>query len=104
MDYPHGEYRLHVKRTGEAYLFYGSKPSAQIIRKGTFSVERLYDMLHPYLHPNMPKEEWPNPKSQAGMVTIRYINGKEEDYLIFDLQERTKVIFEKAKQNITGDF
>ena len=61
-------------------------------------------MFKPYLHSNMPREEWPNPKSQAGMVTIRYINGKEEDYLIFDLLEHTKIIFDKAKQNVTGDF
>jgi hypothetical protein len=29
MDYPHGEHRIHVKRTGEAYLYYGAKPSAK---------------------------------------------------------------------------
>ena len=104
MDYPHGESRIHVMRTGEAYLYYGAGAQAQIIRKNTFSVEGLHDIFKPYLHPNLPREKWPNPKSQAGMVTIRYINEKEEVYLIFDLQELTKEIFEKAKHNITGDF
>jgi hypothetical protein len=100
MDYPHGEYRIHVERTGEAYLYYGAGPQSQTIRTHTFSADGLYHMFKEYLHPNVPREEWPNPKSQAGMVTIRYSDGTQGDYLIFDMQEMTKKIFEKAKQNI----
>lgn len=102
MDYPHGEYRIHVKRTGDAYLYYGARATAQIIRKDTFSVEGLNRIFKQHLHPNLPREQWPNPKSQAGMVTIRYTDGKEENYLIFDLQELTEEIFKEAKHNIIG--
>ena len=104
MDYPQGEYRIHVKSTGEAYLYYGAGASAKVIRNGTFSAEHLYSVFRPHLHPNLPREEWPNPKSQAGMVTIRYTDGKEEDYLIYDLRELTERIFDKAKHNIIRDF
>ena len=104
MDYPHGEDRIHVKRTGEAYLYYGAKISAQVIKKDTFSAESLYKEFKQYFHPNVPREQWPNPKSQAGMVTVRYTDGKEDNFLIFDLQDFTEKIFDKAKQNIIGDF
>ena len=104
MDYPHGEYRLLVRRTGEAYLFYGEKASAQIIKKDTFSVEELYDIFKPYLYPNLPREEWPDPKLQFGMIIIRYINAEEENYLIFDLQKITEKIFEKAEIHISGTY
>jgi len=104
MDYPHGEYRIHVKRTGEAYLYYGARASSQIIKKDTFTADELYLIFKEHLHPNLPREEWPNPKSQSGMVTIRYSDGKQEDYLIFDMSEFTTKIFEKAKQNIERDF
>lgn len=104
IDYPHGEDRLHVKSTGEAYLYYGAGPLAKIIKNGTFSAEHLYTVFKPHLHPNLPREQWPNPKSQAGIVTVRYTSGNEENYLIYDLQELTENIFDKAKQNIIGDF
>jgi len=104
MDYPHGENRIHVKSTGEAYLYYGAAPSAKVIRKNTFSVDELYNIFKENLHPNMPREEWPDPKSQAGMVTIKYADGKEEDFLIFDMPQITGEIFDKAKENIEGEF
>ena len=103
MDFPHGERRIHVKQTGEAYLYYGAKPSAQIITKGTFSVAELYDTFKPFLHQNLPREQWPDPQSQAGLVTVGYINGEEEDYLIFDLQALAGEIFETAEKNISGE-
>jgi hypothetical protein len=104
MDYPHGEYRIHVNKTGEAYLYYGAAPSAKIIRKGTFSVGELYNLFRDYLHPNMPREDWPNPESQAGMITIKYTDGKEKVFLIFDMAEITGSIFDKAKENIEGEY
>lgn len=104
MDYPHGEYRIHVKKTGEAYLYYGAAPSAKIISKNTFSVDELYGIFRVHLHANVPREDWPNPESQAGMVTIKYADGKEENYLIFDIPEITGRIFDKAKENIEGEF
>ena len=104
MDYPHGEYRIHVKKTGETYLYYGAGALAKVIKSGTFSAEHLYNVFKPHLHPNLPREKWPNPKSQAGMVTIRHTDGHEESFLIYDLQEFTEEIFNKAKHNIIKDF
>jgi hypothetical protein len=104
MDYPHGEYRIHVKKTGEAYLYYGAAPSAEVIKKNTFSVDELYRTFKEHLHPNLPREDWPNPKSEAGMVTIIYTDGKEENFLIFDIPDITGRIFDKAKENIEGEF
>lgn len=103
MDYPHGEHRIHVKRTGDAYLYYGAKPQARVIAKDTFSAGYLYDTFKPYLHKNQPREKWPDPTSQAGMVTIRYVDGEEKDYLIFDLHELTSEIFQVAEKNIAGE-
>jgi hypothetical protein len=37
------------------------------------------------------------------MVTIRYIDGREEDYLIFDLRQLAEEVFEKARDNILED-
>jgi len=99
MDYPQGEYRIHVNSTGEAYLYYGARPQSQTIKTNTFSADGLYLIFKQHLHPNVPREEWPNPKSQSGMVTIRYSDGTQEDYLIFDALELTKQVFDKAKQN-----
>jgi hypothetical protein len=104
MDYPHGEYRIHVNNTGEAYLYYGAAPSAKLIRKNTFSVDELYALFKEHLHPNVPSEDWPDPKSQAGMVTLKYTDGREENFLIFDMPIITGRIFEKAKANIEGEF
>jgi hypothetical protein len=50
-----------------------------------------------------PGEDWSNPNSQAGVVTIRYIDGREEDYLIFDLQLLAEEAFEKTRDNIVED-
>jgi hypothetical protein len=37
------------------------------------------------------------------MITIRHVNGEENDYLIFDLQKLTVEIFEIAEKNIAGE-
>jgi hypothetical protein len=37
------------------------------------------------------------------MVTIRYIDGREEDFLIFDLQQLAEEGFEKTRDNIVED-
>jgi len=102
MDYPHGEQRIMVKRSGEAYLYFASSPSFKIIRKNTFSVDELYRSFEEHLHPNVPREQWPDPQSQCGMVTLRYADDREEDYLIVDMLEFTTQIFDKAKKNAEG--
>jgi hypothetical protein len=58
-DYPHGERRIRVEQTGEAYLSYGARPQFQVIKPGVFSVENLYAQLQDHLHENQPREQWP---------------------------------------------
>jgi len=100
IDYPHGETRLHIWRSGEALLFYGARPQHQEIRSNTFDFEELYKQLKTRLHDNIPREEWPNPQSTAGMVTITLSDKSETDYLIFDEEELADRLFSKAKKNI----
>ncbi len=57
MDFPHGEYRIHVNRTGDTYLYYGAGATAQIIKKGTFSAKSLVRKFKEHLHPNLPREQ-----------------------------------------------
>ena len=101
MDFPHGETRFLVQRNGEAFLFYGALPSPQKISTGTFDLDEVYMQLKSHLHENVPRENWPNPKSKAGMVTIRFKNKSQRDYLIFD-EGLAKIIFDKARKNIIG--
>lgn len=101
LDFPHGETRLLVQRDGEAFLFYGALPAHQKIAKGTFDIDELYKELQSRWHENVPRESWPDPKSKAGMVTIRFQDKSQKDYLIFD-EDLAKIIFEKAKENIVG--
>ena len=102
MDYPHGETRLHVRRNGAALLFYGARPEHHKVKNGTFDIDELYEQLKTRLHDNIPREEWPNPRSKAGMVTIDVASKAEKVYLIFDEEEFTEHIFYKARQNIVG--
>lgn len=104
MDYPHGENRIHVMRSGESYLYFGASPSAKTISKDTFSAEDLYETFKPYLHDNKPREEWPDRNSQSGMITVKFLNGEEKSFLIFDLNELTSAIFERAEKNVTGQW
>lgn len=99
MDYPHGETRLYVERNGQARLSYGPHPQFQEVKTGTFKIDDLYQQLIPRLHDNVPREEWPDQKSVAGMVTITYQDKTEKDYLIFDAKEFAEDIFNKARKN-----
>jgi hypothetical protein len=102
MDYPLGKTRLHVRRNGEAFLFYGALPQYQKIKKGIFDIDELYKQLKTRLHDNVPREEWPNPQSKAGMVTINVAGKAEKNYLIFDEEEFAEHLFNKAGKNIVG--
>ncbi len=99
IDYPHGETRLLVERSGEAFLYYGALPSFQKVRSGTFDTEILYKQLETRLHDNVPREEWSNPRATAGMVIIAYQDQSEEDYLIFD-EQYAEQLFREARENI----
>lgn len=103
MDYPHGEQRIMVERSGKAFLYYGSRASFKTIKKNTFSIDKLYKVFKNNMHANVPREEWPNPKSKAGMITLVYKDGTDEDFLIFDMPEVTQKIFDKAKENKSKD-
>ncbi len=100
IDFPHGETRLLVQRNGDAFLFYGALPQRQRIKNGTFDIDELYDQLQGRLHDNVPREKWPNPRSRAGMVQIRFQGKYKRDYLIFDEEVFTDRLFSKARKNL----
>ncbi|MHC4232003.1 MAG: hypothetical protein ACYSQY_01015 [Planctomycetota bacterium] len=102
-DYPHGERRIRVEQTGEAYLSYGARPQFQVIKPGVFSVENLYAQLQDHLHENQPREQWPDRTSECGMVTVYFSDGTKKDFLIFDKAELMGEIFTQAEQNIVGE-
>ncbi len=102
IDFPHGETRLLVRSSGEAFLFYGELPYCQKVRNNTFDIIVLYKQLQTRLHDNVPREKWPNPNSRAGMVIIDFDNATRKDFLIFDEEEFAKHLFNKAKENIVG--
>ncbi len=101
IDFPHGETRLLVQRGGEARLFYGALPQHRIVKKGTFDVDDVYRQLRSRLHDNVPREEWPDPKATAGMVTISFADKTKKDYLIFD-GDFAQLLFEEAESNVIG--
>ena len=100
IDFPNGESRLLVQRDGQAFLFYGALPQRQIVKKGTFDIDSLYEQLRERLHDNVPRENWPNPKSTFGMVQITFRGGKPKEYLIFDEEEFAAQLFDKVRKNI----
>ena len=100
IDFPHGETRLLVQRNGDAFLFYGALPQHQRIKNGTFDIDELYKQLQGRLHDNVPREKWPNTRSRAGMVQIRFQGKYKRDYLIFDEEVFTDRLFSKARKNI----
>ncbi len=104
ISYPEGEDSLRVWEDGRASLFYGALPQSKIIKRGTFNTKQLYEQVRPRLHPNLPVEDWPDPKAERGMVTIQF-KGKETEksYLIFNEQEFANALFDKARRNIVGD-
>jgi hypothetical protein len=102
MDYPHGESRLLVERDGETLLFYGAGSSIKKVKDGTINIDELYKQLQERLHENIPRENWPDPASTAGMVTIQYKDNTEQDYLIFDEEEFAEGLFSKVRENVVG--
>ena len=102
IDFPHGETRLVVWKNGEAALFYGARPQHEVVKTGVFNVQDIYKQLRQRLNPNVPREDWPDPKATAGMVQIRLKNKRESAYLIFDEKEFMEELFIRARQNIVG--
>ena len=101
IDYPHGEDRLMLRADGEAVLYYGALPQSQTVENGIFDLEQILEQLKPKLCPNTPREEWDNPNSTAGMVTIRYAGSRSEDvFLIFDQSRFAERLFSKAKRHV----
>lgn len=101
ISFPLGETRLLVQRNGDAFLFYGALPQHEKINNGTFNIDELYKQLRDRLHDNEPREDWINPKSEAGIVTIIFTNKTKKSYLIFDEKDFANMIFDKARKNIT---
>lgn len=102
VDYPHGADRLVVWKNGDATLFYGALARHRTVARGTFDIDELHERLRPKLHPNAPREEWPDPTSEAGMVQLGFEDGTEESYLIFDEKAFAERLFEKARANVVG--
>ena len=100
ISYPIGETTLLVQSNGESSLFYGALPQYQKIKQGIFNIDELYNQSKTRLHDNVPREEWPDPKSEAGMVNILFQDGTKKEYLIFDEQAFTEQLFSKARENI----
>lgn len=100
IDFPHGETRLHVWKDGRAALYYGARPQRETIEVGTFDIKQLYEQIQPRLYPSIPRENWPNPNSIAGMVQIRVKGKGEKVYLIFDEHQFSENLFKKARSNI----
>ncbi len=99
MSYPSGLDRILVKSNGEAFLFFGVLMPERI-KKDIFNVEELRVSLKGRLFKNLPTERWPDPNAIAGMVTFRYLDKTEKDFLIFNEEKFAEVIFKKAKENI----
>ena len=70
------------------------------IKDGVIDIDALYRQLEGRLHSNAPHENWPDPKSTAGMVTIQYKDKTEKGFLIFDEEEFAESLFSKVKDNI----
>lgn len=102
VDYPHGGDRLVVWKSGDAALFYGALARHRTVARGAFDVDEFHERLRPRLHPNAPREEWPDPTSEAGMVQLGFEDGTEESYLIFDEEAFAERLFEKARANVVG--
>jgi hypothetical protein len=98
IDFPHGATRLLVKRDGSAYLFYGALPQHQEIKPNTFDIDDLFNDLQGKLNPVLPTENRPL-GAAVGMVQIRFQDGSEKDYLIYD-GAFAEGLFEIARANI----
>ena len=102
VDYPHGERRLLVESGGEASLFYGALPRGQRIGAGVFSVDELYAQLRARLHENVPRDRWPDPMAEYGMVTIVFDDRSERSYLLFDEKAFAEALFGRAEAGIVS--
>ncbi len=101
MDFPHGETRLQIRRSGEGALYYGALPQHEVVKPGLFDIDELHKELRSRLNPNLPREEWPDPKAKAGMVNIRYGDGSRKSFLIYD-GDFAEGVFKKARANVVG--
>lgn len=102
IDFPHGETRLVVNRSGEASLYYGALDRECVIKPGTFDIDKLYRRLRGRLHPNLPAEERPEPTAKYGMVHIHYKDKGEKYFLVYDGKFAER-LFEKARKNLIGE-
>jgi hypothetical protein len=100
LDYPNGETRLIVQRDGQAFLAYGALPQLRKVKKGTFDIDDLYAQVKERLHDNLPREQWPNPRSRFGMVQVFWKTGMQKEYLIFDEEAFATELFDKARKNL----
>lgn len=99
IDFPQGETRLLVEQGGEALLYYGALPASRTVKKGIFDVSHLYLQLLPRLHQVAPRERWPDPKAQVGMVSMRFEDGSTAEYLIFDAAF-ARSLLDQARRNV----
>lgn len=101
--YPAGEHRLSVSRNGDAFLAYAAHPKMIPLAPGTFDVQALYEQLAPHLHPNLPREQRPDPEATYGMVQVRDDQGQTSHYLIFQAESWVGPLFQKARDNVQED-
>ena len=73
------------------------------MRPGLFKIQEVREALHPLLHPNVPRESWPDVEAEYGMVTYFFADGTKKDYLIFDAGDTVEPMFERARQNIVRE-
>lgn len=102
VDFPHGGSRLTVEAGGEATLAYGALPRTERVRPGVFDVRALHEELAPMLRPNVPREDWPRPGGQWGMVHVELGDGRSRAYLIRDAGQRVRTLFQRARANLIG--
>lgn len=100
MEFPLGENRIHIKNTGETYLYYGALARRKIIKRGIFSIEELYEQIKANLEPNLPTEQRAHPEANYGMVSLHYCSGQERVYLAYNIGILANAVFQKANNNI----
>ncbi|MCJ8311624.1 MAG: hypothetical protein HRU38_02820 [Saccharospirillaceae bacterium] len=100
IDFPHGESRIHLKHSGEIYLFYGASPKRKKIKSGLFSINEIYGQIKDKLEPNLTKEQRSQPNAIYGMVSVGYCNGSENTYLVTDIKILADKIFKEANDNV----
>ena len=100
LDFPHGETRLVVRRDDTALLLYGALPRSQVVRRGTFDIDVVFQALQSRVHDVVPAER--RPVGQAyGMVTFRFSDGSEQHHFIYD-GAFAEALFQRARANVVG--